>query len=82
MITSRTRPFTTRIEYYQRQRDEAAATSLSPGNITRPDRSTEPGIVILTGNYPRIVLTLEQAWQFAQALADLLDTMPQEGTNP
>ena len=68
--------FTTRPEFYTYNQRQASNLTATPATITRPSGEAEPGVVILMECRVLLAMNQEQAYNFANNIADALAANP------
>lgn len=64
--------FTSRPEYYERDKQKAAGITAVEGELTRPDNTSEPAVTLFASKHIIAVLPIDQAYRIASDIADLL----------
>ncbi|MCX2746700.1 hypothetical protein OOZ51_02590 [Arthrobacter sp. MI7-26] len=62
-------------EHYDRIRNDGATLTIRPARIVTPAHTARDGLVLTAGGQARLVLTLEDAYELAESLANQLDSL-------
>lgn len=72
-----TRPFTSRAEFYDKDREKASNINIGPARLTTPNGEHEPAIALFNREHIIAVLPTNDAYRIATAIADQLTTIRQ-----
>lgn len=75
-MTYREEPFRSRADMYEKNFQRGESLRVVPAELAHPDGIKQPGVAIFAGHLLMAAINADHAWKLADALADVIDGLP------